>query len=56
MCSAVVNGFMVHRKFTALKMQSSDRDMIDIGQTEEEEEVTLDELFSEVEQIDLFCR
>ena len=44
------------RFYGALKMQSSERDMIDIGQTEEEEEVTLDELFSEVEQIDLFCR
>jgi len=40
---------MVHRKFAALKMQSSDKDMMDIGKIEEGEEVTLDELFSEVE-------
>jgi len=35
-------------------MQPSARDMMEIGQ--KEDEVTLDELFSEMEVIDILCR
>jgi len=52
---AVLSGYIVHRnKFTRLKMQPSARDMMEIGQ--KEDEVTLDELFSEMEVIDILCR